>query len=64
MRKVQGERPCTRPTKQRPVRQVQLQQEVDRVAAGVGLQENRGIFQGLRRVLQMMVWGLGQERRR
>ena len=59
-----GGRPRIRTAEQRPTYQVQLQQEVDRVETGVGLQENQGRFQGLWQVLRMIVWGLLQDRTR
>ena len=43
---------------------MQLQHEVDRVEAGVGVQENWSQIQRVRRLIQMTVWGLRQDRER
>ena len=59
-----GERPRPRTAKQHSALKVKLQQEVDRVETGIGLQENRGQFQGVLRVIRMKVWGLGRDRDR
>ena len=43
---------------------MKLQQEVDRVEAGVSMQENWHRLQIVRRLLRMTVWGLRQDRDR
>ena len=47
-----------------PALQVKLQQALDRVDTGVGLQKIRRQFQGVQRVLRMTVWGLRRESKR
>ena len=64
LHKVRRERPSSRPTPKHPTFKMQLQQEVERMEAGVGMQEDLRLFQRIRRLIQMMVWGLLRDRER
>ena len=58
---IRRKRPSARPTKQHPAFKMQLQQKVDRVEAGVGMQENRHRIQRMQRLICMTVWRYQQD---
>ena len=64
LHKVRREQTGARTTQQHPTFKIQLQQKVEKMEAGVVMQEDRCQLQEIQRLLQMTVWGLQQDKER